>query len=118
MKIDTIRRWAPLLCAAVFFVGLFAGVRMVVHASSADLTEKAFEKIGTTEEEFYPFCFDKIEDCFALMDSELAGVGIEHDLLGVFKQAKEDTLAQFAGVKDEESALDVLNDILEGVVNE
>ena len=91
---------------------------MVVHASSADLTERAFEKIGTTEEEFYPFCFDKIEECFALMDEELAGVGIEHNLLGVFKQAKEDTLAQFAGVTDEESALDVLGDILEGIDNE
>ena len=112
------RKWAPLLCAAVFFVGLFVGVRMVVHASSADLTERAFEKIGTTEEEFYPFCFDKIEECFALMDSELAKVGLDHDLLGAFTKAKEDTLAQFAGVTDEESALDVLGDILEGIDNE
>lgn len=118
MKIDTMRKWAPLLCAAVFFVGLFVGGRLVVQAASPDLVDRAFARMGTTQEDFYPFAFKKIEDCFALMDSELAKVGFDHDLLGAFTKAKEDTLAQFAGVTDEESALDVLGDILEGLDNE
>lgn len=115
MKIETIKRYFGIFSVVFFFVCLFISGRIIAKAASPDIIDQAFEKIGTTQEEFFPFCFGKIEDFFALTDSELQKVGIEQDLSGAFQKAKDDTFELFSGVETEEEAFGILEEIIKGV---
>ena len=115
MKIETIKRYFGIFSVVFFFVCLFISGRIIAKAASPDIIDQAFEKIGTTQEEFFPFCFGKIENFFSLTDAELQKVGIEQDLSGIFKKAKEDTFELFENVETEEEAFEILNGILQEV---
>lgn len=115
MKKEFIKRYFGILSVVLFFSVFCITGRIVVNATSPDVLDAAFSKIGTTQEDFFPFCFGKIEDFFSLTDRELQKVGIEQDLSGIFKNAKEETFELFENVENEEEAFEILNGILQEV---
>lgn len=80
-----------------------------------DLDSFMEEKIGTDMEGYYSFCFDKISDCFELMDKSLTdATGNEYDLGEKWSDTVNATIERFEGM-DEEEALDELEKVIDEV---
>ena len=99
------------------------GVLMVVGMSTAvakaagpSMVDDAFALMGTTQEGYFPWCFEQIRVGLKAMDEGMATFDVHTDLEGLFNDTVKDTFDYFEGVENEEDALSRLESFV-GTLN-
>lgn len=107
------RKWRKLIALSIALL-MLTGFTAAVNAEGSDTVDRVLARLGTTQEGYYPWCINRITDCFKLMDKELTNIGFEHDITSSWENCIDDTLTRFEGV-DEETALDKLQELIDEV---
>lgn len=113
--LDYVKRHQKLVGFLVVLFSLILAMKfsvVIVKAQSGDVLDKYFEMMGTTEEDFLGWGWNKISDCLGLMDDGMKSFGVDSDLKTIFDDTTNDTLKMFEDVETEEDAYDILKGLM------
>lgn len=109
------RKWVVCVVLGLATLAAFNAVSVHAMEKGFDLDSFMEEKIGTDTKGYYTFCFDKISECFEVMDEALTNAtGRESGLGDLWNECVTEGIERFAGM-DEEAALDEFEKVLNEV---
>ena len=110
------RKIRRVISLAIFLTSLFIAAqfsKMYVRAEAPDIIDRCFEMMGTTEDEFLGWSWNKITNCMKLLDNGMKDAGVETHFEDIFENATNEGLTLFEDVENEEEAYEVLKRMFE-----